>query len=639
MARVAATLFVAAMLCRAAYAETITVPPCGSSPAATTGTYSGVVYVTVGGVIVNTPGNPSTDPFYDVNANDPSMEVQPNPGWLRYDRASEGNDLCDGSASSHLVSGIIVGTYPTFTGSNSYSVTLDLGGAPAEALHFGIADCGCGDNSGQYTLAISDTPPTTSTSTTTTTTTSTTSTTFPTCDQLDGHCGGCLGDGICVAHQPDNSLDCVDTSTCQPMSCSSDAECPLSQACFSDGSHTACCASACPCPPSGCPTTTTTTTTTETTTTITAPGTPLADARAAVAYQIDTAHTGYSPIHLRRHPKYRWAFNAGGLITYPLIVHGTVFVTGVVPAKLHALNERTGRDRWAPVQIPGTYTSPQIAYDRGQVFSLDPDGSVAAFDATAGTMSWTTVLTSDGAGLFFAAPTAKYGILFISGAGKVWALAETDGSLLWTAPGGVGDDSSPAVSSDGVYVSYACENVYRYSPFSGTLLWNYHGVNCYGGGGLTPVLYNGRVYARDDVYSNVILDATNGARVGGFEAGPPPAFADGHGFFLRDVTGPLQAEDFMTNSFPWIFVGDNYLGSPPIVVRRNVFIGSQMGMLYAVTAKSGQEVWSTNVSADIGSSQLAVTSLTAGGHTLVVGASTAQCCTSCQCSTTLVAYR
>jgi len=77
----------------------------------------------------------------------------------------------------------------------------------------------------------------------------------------------------------------------------------------------------------------------------------------------------------------------------------------------------------------------------------------------------------------------------------------------------------------------------------------------------------------------------------------------------------------------------------PIVARRNVFIGSAAGTVYALSAQTGQEKWSTNVPASIGASQNAITSLTAGGRSLIVGASNTPCCTSCLCSTVLVAYR
>jgi hypothetical protein len=113
------------------------------------------------------------------------------------------------------------------------------------------------------TTATAPASTTTSTTTTaTTTTTAPTGTTFPTCSELLGHCGASSCSGGCVAHQPDNALECVDTSTCQfPFPCSSDADCAGGGACFSDGSgHTACCTSGCACTPASCLGSTTTTT-------------------------------------------------------------------------------------------------------------------------------------------------------------------------------------------------------------------------------------------------------------------------------------------------------------------------------------------------------------------------------------------
>src|SRR5439155_58072 len=104
---------------------------------------------------------------------------------------------------------------------------------------------------------------TSTTATATTTTTAPTSTTFPTCSERLGHCGASSCSGGCVAHQPDNTLECVNTSTCQfPLPCSSDGGCPGGGACFSDGSgHTGCCTSGCACTPASCQGSTTTTTT------------------------------------------------------------------------------------------------------------------------------------------------------------------------------------------------------------------------------------------------------------------------------------------------------------------------------------------------------------------------------------------
>src|SRR2546426_5295066 len=128
-------------------AETVTVPPCGSTPGTTAGAYSGLVNVTVSGSLVITPGNPDQDAFHNFNESNPSTAVSPNPDTFRYNRVSEGTCLCGFQcpSTSHRVSDILVGPYPAYDPSHTYTVELDLGTAIAVPLHFGIYDCGCGD--------------------------------------------------------------------------------------------------------------------------------------------------------------------------------------------------------------------------------------------------------------------------------------------------------------------------------------------------------------------------------------------------------------------------------------------------------------------------------------------------------------
>ena len=53
-----------------------------------------------------------------------------------------------------------------------------------------------------------------------------------------------------------------------------------------------------------------------------------------------------------------------------------------------------------------------------------------------------------------------------------------------------GDTSSPALSWDGVFLSYPCQ-VYRLDLFTGSVLWHYAGP-CEGGGGKTAAYAGGR---------------------------------------------------------------------------------------------------------------------------------------------------
>jgi len=182
-----------------------------------------------------------------------------------------------------------------------------------------------------------------------------------------------------------------------------------------------------------------------------------------------------------------------------------------------------------------------------------------------------------------------------------------------------GDDSSPAVVNGTLYVSYACQQAYAFDAASGALVWH-HSTYCEGGGGATPSVYGGRVYVRDWAIGNTILDAATGADVGSF-SGAIPAFAGSTGYFLNGST--LEAHDLSTGTVLWTFAGDGQLASPPVTANGYVFIESANGNVYAVSAATGQQVWSDNAGASMNStSQGPLTGLAIGEGHLVVPAST-----------------
>src|SRR5262249_44068007 len=154
----------------------------------------------------------------------------------------------------------------------------------------------------------------------------------------------------------------------------------------------------------------------------------------------------------------------------------------------------------------------------------------------------------------------------------VYAVRESTGQLLWTGSVQNGDQSSPAVDANGVYVSYACQQAYDFGPLSGTLLWH-HDSACEGGGGKTPVPADGHVFVRDNVLGNVMLSASTGAVESAFNAGPAPAVANGVAFMLDNTGLTAIAGDGLGNN-NWSFAGDGNLDTAPLVVGGLVFVGS-----------------------------------------------------------------
>lgn len=351
----------------------------------------------------------------------------------------------------------------------------------------------------------------------------------------------------------------------------------------------------------------------------------------AVAYQIDYAHSGFAtfgaPLTFPSSPT--WSVTLNGAASYPLIAGGKVYVTTSSPGttgygtSLYALDEATGNIVWGPVTLSGTYYWSGHAYDHGKIFVVNYDGLLRSFDATTGAPGWSTQLPGQYA--FSSPPTAVNGVVYVGGAGTggtLYAVDESNGGVLWTAPVANGDNSSPAVSSDGVFVSYPCQ-VYKFDPLSGASLWHYSG-GCEGGGGKTPAYANGLLYVRDTT-ARQIFDAATGTQVDTFTAGPIPAFSTQTGFFQNG--GTLQAVDLATKSVQWSFTGDGTLVSAPIAIDGVVIVGSSSGNVYAVEAATGTQLWSGSAGAPIAGPDeqnvsQPLTGLGAGDGYLVVPAGT-----------------
>jgi outer membrane protein assembly factor BamB len=316
----------------------------------------------------------------------------------------------------------------------------------------------------------------------------------------------------------------------------------------------------------------------------------------AVAYQLNPTHSASLTNDTLAPPLARgWSVNLGALVSYPLIANGHVFVTAGdnnSSVKLYALNLGTGATAWGPISLGSSRPWANATYENGRVFTVNWDGKMQAFDENTGSILWTTQLPGQYA--FSSPPTGSNGIVYSGGAGSggtLYAVRESDGTVLWTSSVMNGDDSSPAVTSTGVYVSYACAQTYDFNPSSGALIWH-HSTFCSGGGGKTPVLGNGQLFVRDAPSGNVILDPANGNSLGTFGARPAPALAGSRGYFVNN--GTLTAIDLSTNATLWTFTGDGVLSSAPIVVNGIVYVGSSNGNLYAVD-QGGNQVWTANV--------------------------------------------
>ncbi len=327
----------------------------------------------------------------------------------------------------------------------------------------------------------------------------------------------------------------------------------------------------------------------------------------------------------------KWSVNLGSTVSYPIVVGSRIFVvTGGTTSTLYALDAQTGSVLWTQPSPAGYGGWAGATYDNGMLFVVSyqtpgfVSGAMFAFSAIDGHQIWNTTLPSQY--LFTSAPTAFNGIVYTGGAGyggTVYAVQEAAGAVLWTAPVANGDSSAPAVSSDGVYVSYVCPQTYKFNPTSGQLIWHYNG-GCEGGGGASAALYQGMVYVRDIIdypTDGITLSATNGSYVGGFNSTYSPAFWQNLAFYTEPSY--LTAFDLTTSRFLWLELpqnGDSY-SCAPIVVNGVVYAGTAEGNLYGYSADTGSELFSANLGQAISCSEagsLPLAGLSAGAGLLVV---------------------
>jgi outer membrane protein assembly factor BamB len=325
----------------------------------------------------------------------------------------------------------------------------------------------------------------------------------------------------------------------------------------------------------------------------------------SVAYQMDYAHSGRvvfsGSISFPGSPT--WSVTLNGSISYPLIAGGRVYVTTTNPggsgygSSLYALDKQTGNIVWGPIYIQGYSPRSGLAYDNGKVFVIDPNGLLKAFNAATGDLLWSSQMPYQYD--FSSPPTAVNGIVYVGGAGSggtLYAVDAANGNILWTASVEGGAQSSPAVSSDGIFVTYPCQ-AYKFDPLTGAALWHYSG-GCSGGGGRTPAYANGRLYMRD--WTNplgLIFNSSTGGMVGNFTATPIPAFTTSTGYFLD--SGTLKGIDLSSNAVLWSFVGDGTLVSAPIIINDIVVVGSSSGNVYALDANTSVQKWSGSTGSPI----------------------------------------
>jgi outer membrane protein assembly factor BamB len=358
---------------------------------------------------------------------------------------------------------------------------------------------------------------------------------------------------------------------------------------------------------------------------------------ASTAFQADHTHAGH--LTLGQAPALpltnRWAATFPGKVSYPVVADGRVFVVvgrigsnGVLGSSVYALDVNTGATLWGPVEHSSSYMWAAHTYANGKLFVITASGLLRAFDAATGAVIWSVQLP--GSFGYSAPPVAANGLVYLSygASGLMMAVDQQDGALVWRVSAGNGMDSSPTISSNGLFVSYACETL-RLDPLSGDRQWQYQGACASGGGGNTAVLAGNLLFAQ--VYTGAsgvqyrTFNTADGAIVSGFAPGGRPAVAGGTAYFVS--SGVLHAVDIATNTPRWTYTADPALNTAPLVIDGMVAVGSSAGAVHLIDAATGSPLWSGQAEAGLSATYEGSTNVPAGlgaggGYLVVPGGST-----------------
>ncbi|MEU6420773.1 PQQ-binding-like beta-propeller repeat protein [Streptomyces spiralis] len=281
----------------------------------------------------------------------------------------------------------------------------------------------------------------------------------------------------------------------------------------------------------------------------------------------------------------RWAFHAGGSVSFrPTVASGVVYV-GSNDNNLYALDTSTGKKRWVFPTEGKVQSSPVVA--DGVVYVGSEDNNVYAVDAGTGKQRW-AFSTS---GVVWSNPVATGGVVYVGSKDhNVYALDASTGKQRWVFPTDGEVTSSAAVVGGVVYIGSDDHNLYALDARTGKKRWNYP-VNLTVHS--TPMVVGGLVYFGCEDRYLYAIDAETGHLKTLFPADSPvqssPLVVNGV-VYVGSYGKHLYALDARTLDELWAFSTSGSV-STPTMADGVVYVGSYDKNLYAVDARTGKERW------------------------------------------------
>jgi outer membrane protein assembly factor BamB len=212
----------------------------------------------------------------------------------------------------------------------------------------------------------------------------------------------------------------------------------------------------------------------------------------------------------------------------------------------------------------------------GRIYALDAESNVTAFDANTGEKVWQVKLAPDadepekgfGGGLAY-----DDGKLFAaSGFGFVKALDAKTGKDLWKRDLSVPINDAPVANGGRVFAITQENHLYALAAVDGHVLWDQSGIEESAG----------------------ILSGTSPAVAGEFVVAP---YSSGELFAMRVENGRVAWNDMLSRTGNvTALTALNDIAGRPVIDRGMVFAISHSGRMVAIDIRSGERVWTNNVS-------------------------------------------
>ncbi len=213
---------------------------------------------------------------------------------------------------------------------------------------------------------------------------------------------------------------------------------------------------------------------------------------------------------------------------------------------------------------------------QGKVFALDNHVRLSAFDARTGKGLWRTELAISieepevgfGGGAAF-----DNGKLFVStGFGDVFAVNPADGSILWRAKLGDPFRNPPAAQDGRIYVTSVDNTLYVLDEADGKVEWNYHAIS-----------------EGAHILSSTTPAVSTDLVVAPFTSGELVAFINQNG---RQTWSDSLTRTGRQSSITTL----NDIAGAPVIDGGWVFAVGHAGRMVAIDMRSGQRVWSAEIS-------------------------------------------